>query len=126
MDESELPLEFQKISQFNMSIASLQRIHLLLQAANTSYISGDLLIYWRVVQCLDKETDAYMIENEREEAIVKFSKYIKNINIVKGTIIYNQKDLDILDQFERWVRRKLLEKGLLMAKGDNPYNALKG
>ena len=111
---------------FNMSLATLERIHNLLKILESGQ---GLLIVRHATLNLYKELYPFINEVERAEGNAMYNTIYKDF-------IQDAKDHKLchfprgyeqtLDTFDFWIRDKFHEKGLLMAKSDNPHNALGG
>jgi hypothetical protein len=112
---------------FNMSLATLQRIDNILKSLNLYYSSGMYTQIQNTLFCLYKELYPFLNKKEKEEALglwneVYKRKMYKNMEDKK---VYYSKDLfDYMNNFEFWIRDKLNQKGLLMAKTEQPELAL--
>lgn len=116
---------FEKFSQFNMSIATLQRIDSLLQGLNSAHLSADVLLLHRGSLTLYNELEPFLKPDERDFGRNKLSILRNCIFCKDNEVNFSESDLVLLHDFELWQRCQLQEKGLLMSKGDDPRNAFR-
>jgi len=113
-------------AQFNMSLATLIRIDALLKAAESG---TGILVERHAILHIFKELYPFLKEDERDEGqkmydIVMNGFPTDKYDNTKFMITYE--GAVNLEKFDFWLRDKLNEKGLLMAKSDDPGSALGG
>lgn len=120
-------VETQSTTQFNMSLATLMRIDSLLTFINKAKVVGtDALRLRCAIEGLYLELYPFLNEQEREEGEKMLREIVANVRVNENVIEYNTKLFGWIYEFEKWMRNKLNEKGLLMAKKDDPNSALGG
>lgn len=120
-------MEEQLNNMWNMSLATLQRIDNLLRSLTNYYITGQLILIQISLKCLYKEVYPFLDAKERIEGNNMLKEIdTKGFQKFKGqeSFSYNADLFIIMHSFEFWIRNKLHEKGLLMAKGEDIYNVL--
>ena len=117
--------ERSSINVFNMSLATLERIDILLRKLTEQMITGNTLLIQRYIIALYKELFPFLKPEEKKESRKKFNDILLSITILDGSkySIKNGTNNAILE-FDFYIREQLYKKGLLMAKGDDPSIAL--
>lgn len=111
-------------SVFNMSIATLQRIDIVLKMLHSYNMSNEPMLILRGLRCLHKELYPFLDEGERTEAIDRWNKIKNSVKHEFRRYLINHNFFEDSHEFEFWMRDKLNEKGLMMAKPDDPGLAL--
>lgn len=118
--------ETQSSATFSMSVATLVRIDNLLQGLIESWLNGNVLYIQRILFNLYKELHPFLDKNDKKigdrklfniRESIGYDNNNQTFNIVSGLSAE-------LNDFDFWIRDKLHEKGLLMAKADNPEFAI--
>lgn len=112
-----------------MSLATLERIDILLKRLSTYTIAHRIAVVKPTIYELYKELYPFISDKERKEAQQKYVQKIKEMPIKKtssydNSYTYPTDLLMLMEEFDFWIRDKLHEKGLLMAKSDDPTLAL--
>ena len=115
--------ERQDTPTFNMSLPTLNRIHVSLQELNKHFIEGNPIYRKRYLMQLYLELDAFLDEQERESGLKELQYIASNIYFQNATLMFSRDIEDRMFLFELWCRRKLKEKGLLMAEGEDVTQA---
>lgn len=117
--------EKESSSVFNMGIATLERIDILLRKLSENYIIGNILLIQRIILILYKELYPFLNQTEKKESRLKYDKILNGVNVIDGIKYNKEQDIEkeILE-FDFWIREKLLARGLLMSQADNPELAL--
>lgn len=97
--------------EFNMAVATLERMHECLLSCDKSRLVGMAPVYIRALGMLVKEVGAFLSIEEEEQAYLEYRTLNKQLKKQWDGAEYNFMDADI---FELWLRRKMREKRLLM------------
>lgn len=117
--------ERESTTQFNMSLATLARIDRILVSLNDA--SRDPMTWRSNLSKLHLELRPFLSPAEKEEADKKHNKAHSFEMRFDGQKVYYDKDSPpFLHEWEVWMREELHDKGLLMAKSDDPSTALGG
>lgn len=110
---------------FNMSLATLERIDKLLKALEEHMIMGRVLFIQRNIMALYKELYPFLKQEEKEYSMKEFEDIRVAVTCHGTTYSINDSQIKVkMNNFDFWIRDKLLQKGLLMAQGENPETAL--
>lgn len=104
-------------SQFNMSVATLQRIDQLLQNLHQYNTIGNPSFIQRTIYCFYKELYPFLNDPDREVARNIWDSIIKSGN--NPNMLLKE-----MHTFEFWLRDQLFKKKLLMSLGDDPTEAI--
>jgi hypothetical protein len=106
---------------FNMGIATLFRIDNLLQRVSAYQILNNKLLTQRCLSELYKELYPFLTDPEKQAGTALWLTIVDSgLSFNTGKLVrYNKTLSDNLDAWDFWIRQKLYDKGLLMAKGDN-------
>jgi len=113
-------------AQFNMSLATLIRIDALLKMAESG---TGILMERHAILHIYKEVYPFLNDAERAEGQKMYDIVMNGFPTDKSDNTKFWITLDgavNLEKFDFWIRDKLNEKGLLMAKSDDPSSALGG
>lgn len=109
---------------FNMSLATLARIDSCLSHLNNPLMASRVIIHNSVLKSLYMELYPFLDDDEKKEGddMLKdiYSQYFEENG---APMVYNVIGRKMA-KFEFWIRQKLNDKGLLMAKADDPGLAL--
>jgi len=117
--------EFEQFSNFNMSIATLQRIDILLKGLNNTKMIGDILLFQRGLLVLYDELIPFLNDKERVEGKSYLEKLYIAVYLEKEKVLYDIDAIFLMFQFNQWQRDKLHDKHLLMSKGEDPGDSLR-
>lgn len=112
-------------TSFNMSLSTLERIDILLRSVSQYMIIGHGVYVQRNIMALYKELYPFLNDTEKKDSKKVFDRIRFGVQIVdKHSFRMGEGIYTTMIEFDFWIRDKLFEKGLLMAKSDNPENAL--
>jgi hypothetical protein len=116
--------------EFNMGVASMQRIDGLIRQIteykSMVYVNGNPThsIVLRLLKELYKELYPYLDDKEHSAANVSFLQIFKDnpiINTGNGLLIPKITE-DKMEEFELWVMKTMMDKGILTKIGESPYD----
>lgn len=119
-------MEQHSSTPFNMALATLQRIDLLLR---TIQEAPNVIVELHALTSLYKETHPFLNDYEKKEGTGMLNGLHSSIRAdgyVAGQYNMSVKLPVKMYNFEIWMREKLYQYGLLMNKGDDPNSALGG
>jgi len=105
-------------STFNMSLATLERIDMILKDLKHYGIIKNIPLIIRNLQYLYKEIRPFLNPDERKQSEKEWDSLLINLDNNRGSI------LRMIDNYENDLREQLLKKGLLMATPDDPHMAI--
>lgn len=109
---------------FNMSLATLSRIDSCLSQLNNPLVTAKVIIHTSIIKSLYMELYPFLDDEEKKEGddMLKeiYSQYFDDNGEPRVYLRIGGK----MAKFEFWIRQKLNDKGLLMAKADDPGLAL--
>jgi len=116
--------ETQSNQVFNMSVATLERINNDLVSLKEAFNNMNIYFMQKYLFALYKELNPYLKEGERDFGDDIYSQIDNGIVFENNKMMVEINLYSIMDNYDFWIRKKLHEKGLLMAKPDNPEIAL--
>lgn len=114
--------ETSSTTMFNMGLATTERIHNILTQLNDPIATQHPVIRTRILQSLYMELYPFLNDVEKVEG----ERMRQDIYSMYDGDSVSLKVLSKMTAFEFWMRQKLNDKGLLMAKSDDPGSALGG
>lgn len=119
--------ETQSTTQFNMSIATLMRIDKLLSFVNTfRVVRNNPLRICNALEGVFLEVYPFLSKEDKAQGKARLIEINNCFVVEQGELKAYNRVTDLLFKFEFWLREKLEETGLLMAKSDDPSRALGG
>lgn len=117
----------QEATVFNMGIATLMRMNETLIKLNMYNEEGNPLKIERMLKVLYKEVKPFLTKEEVVSIHSQMVAMTLSINVnEKGEPVCSHDINELFDSIEEWLRDRMLDKGLLMAKGDDPSRAILG
>jgi len=107
-----------------MSVATLERIDILLRKLEEYNINGGIVHMQRILLILYKEIYPFLSQEERLKGDIIYDQIQKSIKIHGTVCSYELNILEVMNNFDFWIRDKLLEKGLLMSQTDKLDNIM--
>ena len=106
--------------QFNMSLATLERIDSLIKELHENWVDGNVLAIQRILFSVYKELYPFLTEKEREIGNEFFEEIKHEINFDDNTgqFSYTAGITVNLHDFDFWIRDQLHKKNLLFGKGE--------
>ena len=119
--------EYNQPTNFNMAIATLQRMDVILQRISLSAYEGNLFMWSTYLRELRRNIIPFIKKNEDE----RISDLLNKLNFKwidsNGKVIlrHRQEVYFILDELTITMQRSMKEAGLLMPKSDDPRFAIR-
>jgi len=109
---------------FNMSLATLSRIDSVLSVLNNPMIIRNVLVNTQMIKGLYMEVYPFLNDSEKEEGDKMLSDIYRQYKTINDETRVNKVIHGKISTMEFWLRQKLNDKGLLMAKAEDPGIAL--
>jgi len=105
--------------QWSMDLATLMRIDRILQDINICHVTTDLVLLRLNLKALRNETIPHLNDKEKEQEIEIWETVVEcELGFTVDNDFYMQDDLmNILDDYELFLKQKLMDHQLLMKKG---------
>ena len=117
-------------AEFNMGVASMQRIDAIIKKIteykSILYLNGMPLysLTLNLLKRLYMEVYPYLEQKERDYATTTFIEPFKLNPIVNSGngLMFPQLTEDLMETFELWMMATMMDKGILTKIGDSPYD----
>lgn len=122
MDDTQQP------TQFNMAIATLQRLDMILKAVSYYATEHNLMKWETYLKDLRRNVHPFLGKEEKEEIDTLFKKLNFKWAGAEGKVISSKVGLvyNILDEITMKLQDYMKDAGLLMPKSDDPRLAIRG